>query len=244
MCCRNSERGSKVNVVRAAAVACGVLALVGCNSPPRVVRYRLTIEIEDSGVIRTGSVVQEEHCTFNDGLLKGLGSAVDCGAKGEALVVDLGEKGLLFAVLKRDEANPASLEPFGLLVDARRDILDKIGLTSSAMARIAKASGSTEIGLNKLPLLVRFRDLNDPKTVERIDPRDLATSFGLEVGLKRATIEVIHDPLTTGIEKRLSWLVGGWLEKPLFPRVGPLRNTSDVPQIEDLTDGDFWRFMQ
>ena len=97
---------------------------------------------------------------------------------------------------------------------------------------------------NKLPLLVRFRDLNDPKTVERIDPRDLATSFGLEVGLKRATIEVVHDPLTTGIEKRLSWLVGGWLEKPLFPRVGPLRKTSDVPQVEDLTDGDFWRFMQ
>ena len=233
-----------MNVVPVAAVLCGVLALVGCNSPPRVVRYRLTIEIEDSGIIRTGSVVQEEHCTFNDGLLKGLGSEVDCGQKGEALVVDLGEKGPLFAVLTRDEANPASLEPFGLLVDARRDLLDKTGLTSSAMARIAKVDGLADADVNRIPLLVRFRDLNDPKTVERVDPRDLATSFGLGVRLKRATIEVAHGPLTTGIEKRLPWLVGGWLEKPLFPRVTPLRNIRDVPQVEDLTDGDFWRFMQ
>jgi hypothetical protein len=37
----------------------------------------------------------------------------------------------------------------------------------------------------EMPLLVRFRDMNDPKTLERVDPNDLAASFGPGVYLKR-----------------------------------------------------------
>ena len=63
-----------------------------------------------------------------------------------------------------------------------------------------------ELAPGDLPLLVRFRDINDPRTVERVDANDLAASFGPGVYLKRATIEITRDPVTTGIEKRLAWL--------------------------------------
>ena len=55
-------------------------------------------------------------------------------------------------------------------------------------------------------MLLRFGDLADPKSVARVDPNDLAASFGPGVKLVRATIEITDDPVTTGIEKRLGWV--------------------------------------
>jgi hypothetical protein len=63
-----------------------------------------------------------------------------------------------------------------------------------------------ELSPHELPLLVRFRDIDDPKTVERVEPGDLAASFGPGVYLERATIEITKDSISKGIEKRLSWI--------------------------------------
>jgi hypothetical protein len=88
-----------------------------------------------------------------------------------------------------------------------------------------------------LPLLVRFRDISDPKTVEKVDPANLAASFGAGVKLTRATIETVPSgywpfnlfgiggsPVTRGIEARLPW----WKDRPnksfdeLVPQDGTL----------------------
>ena len=71
-----------------------------------------------------------------------------------------------------------------------------------------EALGSKELALEKLPSLVTFRDISDPKTVVRLDPRDLESAFGPGVKLKSATIEITEEPITTGITTRLPWLVG------------------------------------
>ncbi len=47
-------------------------------------------------------------------------------------------------------------------------------------------------------MMVRFRDLNDPKSVEKVDPE--------AIGVRRITVETTSDDVTTGIEKRLRWL--------------------------------------
>ena len=57
------------------------------------------------------------------------------------------------------------------------------------------------------PELVRFRDIRDPKTVELVDPNDLAKSFGAGVKLRRIMLTVVDGPVTVGIEQRLPWLV-------------------------------------
>ena len=44
--------------------------------------------------------------------------------------------------------------------------------------RLRALKGRVELAPGDLPLLVRFRDINDPTTVERVDPNDLAASFG------------------------------------------------------------------
>jgi hypothetical protein len=64
------------------------------------------------------------------------------------------------------------------------------------------------------PLLVTFGDINDPKSVQRVDPANLAASFGPGIRLKRITVEVTDDDVTSGIEKRLRWF-GGYKDRQL-----------------------------
>ena len=54
--------------------------------------------------------------------------------------------------------------------------------------------------------LVTFGDLDDPTSVEEVDPDDLAATFGEGVSLKRITVQMTDDLVTTGIEERLGWL--------------------------------------
>ncbi|MEO6202469.1 MAG: hypothetical protein ABIU05_13315 [Nitrospirales bacterium] len=57
------------------------------------------------------------------------------------------------------------------------------------------------------PLLVTFTDINDPKTVQQVDPGNLAATFGPGVSLKRITLEITDEPVTEGkLESVLGWL--------------------------------------
>lgn len=60
-----------------------------------------------------------------------------------------------------------------------------------------------ELPLEDFPVLVRFRDPNDPTSVELVDPSNLAASFGPGVMLRRAFVEITDDPITKGIETRV-----------------------------------------
>jgi hypothetical protein len=55
-------------------------------------------------------------------------------------------------------------------------------------------------------MLVRFRDLADPTSVERVEADNLAASFGPGVRLKRITVQTTRDAVTTGIQRKLGWL--------------------------------------
>jgi len=120
--------------------------------------------------------------------------------KGEAVVVDLGEGQLLFALLSYYSGNPGYT--WGVAFDLfGRGYDDKL-----AAVRAANGRGPVALPLNLYPMFVRFRDLDDRKTVERVDPSDLAVSFGPGYRLVRVTLEITNDSVTTGIEKRLKWL--------------------------------------
>jgi hypothetical protein len=75
------------------------------------------------------------------------------------------------------------------------------------LPKLARQRGAREIGPDDMPDLVTFADASDPCTVTKVDPRDLAASFGPRVRLRRAAVEVTGDPVTEGaIEQRLPWL--------------------------------------
>jgi hypothetical protein len=193
--------------------------------PSATVRYRLTLEAQVDGVPKTGSGVIE--VTYSKQSQSAAQPELIISYRGEAVVLDLGARGTLFALLKGDTDDRSGPEwivlrafnfPGGSLPRPVED----------GLKQVQRLSGKRDLPLTSLPLLVRFRDLDDPKTVEKVDPLDIAQSFGTGAKLVRATLEIVPagtwpfssygitgEPITTGVDKRLVWLKplkGGYLD--------------------------------
>lgn len=169
------------------------------------------------------------------------------GVRGEAVVLGLGARGTLFALLRGGEDSRSSAEwivlrAFNFPGGALPSPVEK------GIADVRRLSGKVELPLKSLPMLVRFRDLNDPKSVEKVDPFNLATGFGGSTRLTGASIEIVPagfwpfnsygitgQPITTGIENRLKWLRalnGGYLDGA-FAGGGPaLSNILDSGEFQ------------
>lgn len=165
--------------------------------PSVTVRYRLTLEAEVDGKPVSGSGVIEATYAKQPRISPEAGSTAS-GVRGEAVTLDLGARGLLFAILKAGKDSSYRPEYIAVQVLVRRDLED-----ADIITRVRNLRGKAEVPLDKLWMLVRFRDIGDPKSVEAVDPNDLAKNFGTGVKLMRATIEMTDDPVTTGIEKLL-----------------------------------------
>lgn len=163
--------------------------------------YKLTLVVNTPEGQKVGSSVRKIIVAKMPKLLPDEhGGQID--VRGEALVVDLGERGVLFALLKEGKSIGS---------DAKRIIFkefptDHAIYSRSGISYYRNLEAKKELAFDRLPMLVRFRDMNDPKTVELVDPNDLAASFGEGVKLKSATIEMTNEAVTTGVEKYLRWL--------------------------------------
>jgi hypothetical protein len=94
------------------------------------------------------------------------------------------------------------------------------------------------VPLDGLPLLVTFADITDPTTVQRVDPENLAASFGPGVRLKAVTLEITEEPVTVGkVVEVLGWL-GPHPEPALGPATGDIKN---IPFYRRIHMGDFIR---
>jgi hypothetical protein len=192
-------------------------ALAGCNTPARKFRENLAISVDTPEGTLSGSSVTEHETAFQDGWLGGLANhSLLNGSRGEATVVDLGSAGLLIALLVPDETRGRrGSAPGGYEYTVFNDRWAELGreFGGNYVARNAgfidwlnREKPKAEVPFDILGLFVRFRDPNDPKTVERVDPSELAASFGSGVHLARVTIEITDAPLSSRIEKYLPWL--------------------------------------
>ena len=191
------------NLVAALACAGAALPLAGCTSTTTI-RYRLTLEVDTPEGIRTGSgVIQVKYSK----LLRLLGASGewDAEVKGEAVAVDLGERGRLFALLKAG-ADPRSSPAYIVLRAFRFPHGAMPSPAKEGIKQIAALSGREALPLDSLPLLVRFRDPADPMSVERVDPRRLDATFGPGVELRAASDAITDAPVTIGAAGRLPWL--------------------------------------
>ena len=73
-------------------------------------------------------------------------------------------------------------------------------------AALAKPRKPVELQPMDLPVLATFEDVNDPNSVRRVDPNDIAATLGPGVHWRKITIETTNEPITIGIEKKLPWL--------------------------------------
>lgn len=231
------RRAVLVKLVAAAAL----IPLAGCNSAPRKIHYRLTLDVETPEGLRSGSSVVQVVMNYNDGLLKGMGNLANPTFQGDATVVDLGTRGLLFCLLTGDPKRSLSARDPTYLVSGTLPDQDRTGRVTSFYDSMIRHRPKADVPLAKLPMLVRFRDITDPKTVERVDPNNLAASFGSGVRIVRVAIEITDAPLTTGIENSLVWL-RDYYNKMLD---GQRYETIEAPNrfANSLNSGDFksWR---
>lgn len=161
-------------------------AHAGTSSSPDTLRYRISVTIETPEGIKTGSAVREASTYREISLVPGAGGTFRHVTKGEAVVVDLGKRGVLFSLID-DE-------------DEARFVFKKISHTDDGISK-TKA----------YPYLqgVKFSDLKDCKTVQSVGPKSISNIFGEGVTLQSIEIYETKDPVTVGqVEKWLPWLQG------------------------------------
>lgn len=196
-------------------------------------RYRMTVEVETPSGTRTGSAVRE--LTWRPTAQSFTGNRFTTRQRGEAVAVDLPDGRTLFALLDVDGHSTvaAGFGPVSTL--ELEELLDRVVVTREVHTYPARERLRAS-GLD-YPPLVRFRDEDDPLTVEIVDPEDLETSFGPGVRLGQVSLQMTDDPVTEAIVNRLEWL-GPHAEPRLDPN---FRRGIDPGPAQRLSHGDFRR---
>jgi hypothetical protein len=243
----------------ASLVTLALLATSACGGGGKTYpdyRYRLTVEVDTpEGLKRGSSVIEVKTRRASQNAIPSPG-LLSHKVRGEAVTVDLGARGVMFALLRSDTDNDwASRVLFALARTVSfeeikgREANTAFDLRFNDMMSLKGAqvlpryfrdlppNGKDANIPTAYPMLVRFGDIADPKTVAKVDPDDLAASFGKGVTLRRITIERTKDQVTTGIERRLGWLptqkgqlVKASLDAPYADRL-----------LSDVSDYDFSR---
>lgn len=188
--------------------ACGLLS----SSLPTY-RYRLTIEVDTPDGIRTGSSVYEVKTSRTSQFFPASPNHLSFKVRGEAVVVDL-PNGALFVVVDPDSVgsrmyrahqhqSPADFKGALEAADIKKF---KKNRSKIALPRNYKADSF----LLRDPQMVRFADEDDPASVVWVNPEQLDQAFGPGIKLRTMYVQITDDPVTTGIEKRLTWLPGMW----------------------------------
>jgi hypothetical protein len=198
------------------------LASCGLIRPSEELRYRLTVEVETPQGLKTGSSVIEVRGVKNPDWVTPEGRGTRGSLRGEAVAVDLPGGKTLFALLKGEEgggsdglnypylAFKSRLNGAHEFLDTLRRMRDLRGEVAvlPATQTISDYQNGKRIQLTVAcnPLFVVFVDIADPRTVMRVDPAALDKSFGPGVKLRRITVQITDDKVTTGIIQKLSWL--------------------------------------
>ncbi len=161
--------------------------------------YKITVTIDTPEGPKSGSTVRE---VILGG--KGFSPSPEMGrhreVRGEAVAIDLGSKGYLFSTVGGDNGYRRFFELFPGPIREGKKILPTA----------------------KYPEFVRFSNLENPQTVQRVcNPErceklrralksaiipSFIEAFGEGFLVKEISIEVTNDPVTWGIEKLLPWL--------------------------------------
>lgn len=174
-------------------------------------RYKMTVVVETPEGIKEGSVVRQ---LSNSAVAIKILDLPEAGNppsfKGEAVVVDLGERGLLFAIL--------AIDPYYEFYEAFRE-----RQSGASTVEGIRDFNRVSIGTKKIispetfqyyPIFVTFKDINDPKSVERVfaidrtglryqEPNKIIDNteeiLGKGFKIKEVFIERTREPVTWGL---------------------------------------------
>lgn len=200
-----------------------ILALSGCSQKWSW-HQRLSLVVETPAGPISASSVTRRSLRFTDGWFvppeaRGAASSYS----GEAVVLEVAPGRYLFALL-------GAPNPFEVFFPREAPV--EVAPQLEALREVRA------VPRRQYPTLVTFGDVADPTTVARVDPDDLAASFGPGVALRGMTLEITDDPVTKGVvEGVLGWL-GPYPEPRLMPGDG---RTTNIPFAMKVHHGDFIR---
>jgi hypothetical protein len=199
-------------------LGCVALALLGgcrAGESPSY-RYKLAIEVQTPAGVRSAySVIGVQFY----GAMRGFGalSGGSVKARGQAVALDLPNGKTLFVLLSSATNNDWAGYAHRLQYPKKPNDFASASEYSNALVSdksvfpvrrwIEMPDGSKR---DDYPLLVTFKDINEPTSVKLVNPDDLAASFGAGYELNSLTVQVTDDAVTTGIEK---WLDSRGIEK-------------------------------
>lgn len=172
-------------------------------------RYKMIVSVETPEGIVTGSAVRQMGNDTAGSFIPEVGNPAD--VRGEAVVVDLGKRGVLFALISHQSdlefynAFPVPGKPF-----------NNGGSTPEGIQYYASLPAGTKGTLNPeyppgYPKLVTFKDINDPISVTETQVWERKSDglfvlkqdrmeelFGQGVRLKDITLEITDESMTWG----------------------------------------------
>lgn len=206
------------------------LSLTGCGSADDVpdYRYRLTVEVETPEGVRSGSSVIEVRQSLGRSAMDPSGKIIIRRVRGEAVMVDLPSGQTLFALLRSEYDADWAANVMQMLAPQRQgqaweqQFDNMLALEGERVVprRWPRLPGGDRP--SAYPFLVTFSDLDNPASVELVDPDDLEPVFGDGITLRRITVQLTNDEVTDRIDRHL-----GWLREPL----------DDGLTVEDFPDG-------
>lgn len=168
---------------------------------PSTYRYKLTVEVDTPTGPRTGATVREIKYSPNIQLLTA--TEFTTKQRGEAVIVDLPGGQTLF-VLKDVDGHETIRAAVGQGVETDvKKLLDQAN--ADRRVYVYPPRERLRARNREFPQLVRFRDISDPLTAEMVAPDNLAAAFGPGVAMGRITLQMVDDPVTNEIPRRLPW---------------------------------------
>lgn len=228
-----------------AAIVIGAAIAWNILFPSGTWRYKITVNIETPEGLKSGSAVREIHAVAPPPYAPpDVKTSIDI--KGEAVVIDLGKKGKLFALVDTDDWHILTIT-----------FPNQSGLTSKGI-RYYNSLGkvSAKVPLEAYPRIVAFKDINDPKTIfepykvilntkgsflkrgraEGVEDH-LETAFGKGVKLKDVTLEITDEPITWNISEVIPWLPNFY--NKLLDGSNTIYYKSPYPVANSISAGNF-----
>lgn len=160
-------------------------------------------------------MVEIDYKIFPDLNIEG---GIDAGTmRGNAVSVDLGQDGLVFVI---DRLPGERSSRGGRIVSASLSELPLIiyGLPGQAKPSVLKKAvleaqqephGPADVPAEMMPMLVHFKNIDDPRTIEGLYAPDLEEILGPDVRFVSATLEMTDEPLSAVPASWPDWLKQG-----------------------------------
>jgi hypothetical protein len=189
----------------------GAAVLVYCLSFPAVsYRYRLSITIRVDGNPYSGSSVIEVWRQFAPGWFQAFvhGSGESVEVRGQAVFIDLGNRGALIAaladtynhcVVAADDLVGRAFEP----AEQRHRCVPGYSASYAYERSLPEKRGSINLTPDNLPAFLWFPDKTDLASVREIEHSQFSSVIGGMAELVSAQIEITSDPLVFDVDKKL-----------------------------------------